>query len=190
LTATDSQIDYHPTQNPTACFAQLGLFGLSAAEVPDPSSVPQGSIYQAFGVGGRFASANDGTTLLGAPVVVPHYSAMIASLRPQEAIEMWDWLIKNGGFSPLNNVESLVFPASLSCDSDSMVWNQLRGSWNLSLQTLGWGRYLAERRGQVPILWQATNANSLSHKGYLLLAPSGPTTNVYLPIVFRTQSHK
>jgi hypothetical protein len=175
LAAADSQIDYYPTEDPTSCFAQLGLFGLSAAEVPDPSSVPQGSIYQAFGVGGRFASSNDGSALLGAPVVVPHYAAMIASLRPQEAIEMWDWLIDDGHFSPLNNAESLLFPSSSGCDSAAMVWNQLKGSWNLSLQTLGWGRYVAERDGQVPILWQTTTANPLLSKGYLLLVPNGPS---------------
>jgi hypothetical protein len=169
--AADSQVRYYSTDYPNSCSAQLGLFGLSAAEVPAPSSVPQQSIYQAFGVGGRFASANDGSALFGAPVVVPHYAAMIASLRPEEAIEMWDWLIKNGGFSPLTNVESLVFPASSSCDPDSMVWNQLKGSWNLALQTLGWGRYLAERNGQVPILWQATAENPPLHKGYHLLVP-------------------
>jgi len=169
LAATDGQISYYLTHYPQSCFGQVGLFGLSAAEVP------QGGIYQAFGVGGRFAAANNGAALLGAPVVVPHYAAMIASLRPDEAIEMWDWLINDGYFTPLTNVESLVFPPSLGCDSATMVWNQLKGSWNLSLQTLGWGRYLAERDGQVPILWQATTTNPLLQKGYLLLAPGGPT---------------
>jgi len=111
--------------------------------------------------------------LLGAPVVVPHYAAMIASLRSQEAIKMWDWLIDDGYFSPLNNAESLLFPSSSGCDSAALVWNQLKGSWNLSLQTLGWGRYLAERDDQVPLLWQATTANPLLRKGYLLLVPSG-----------------
>jgi hypothetical protein len=175
LEATDDQISYCPTHYPESCFSQLGLFGLSAAEVPDPSSVPQGSVYQAFGIGGRFASPNDGSVLLGAPVVVPHYSAMIASLRPQEAIEMWNWLIDDGYFSPLTNVESLLVPSSSGCDSAAMVWNQLKGSWNLSLQTLGWGRYLAERGGQAPILWQVTTANPLLSKGYLLLVPDGPS---------------
>jgi len=173
LAAADNQKLYHPTHYPETCFTQLGLFGLSAGEVPYPSMVPKESIYQAFGVGGRFAPPNDGSALLGAPVVVPHYSAMIASLRPQEAIETWDWLINHGFFTPLNNAESLVFPASLSCDYSTMFWNQLKGSWNLSLQTLGWGRYLAERGGQVPILWQATTANPLLRRGYLLLAPNG-----------------
>ncbi|MEJ2738111.1 MAG: glycoside hydrolase family 3 C-terminal domain-containing protein, partial [Anaerolineae bacterium] len=173
LQAADDQISYYPTHYPESCFSQLGLFGLSAAEVPDPSSVPPGSIYQAFGVGGRFAAANDGSALFGAPVVVPHYAALIASLRPEEAIEMWDWLRKDGPFSPLNNVESLMFPAGSDCDSAVMVWNQLKGSWNLSLQTLGWGRYIAERDGQVPVLWQATTENAFLRRGYDLLAPNG-----------------
>jgi len=174
LAAAEYQVSYYLTQYPTTCFAQIGLFGLSAGEVPDPSKVPQDSIYQAFGVGGHFAaSANNGSAWQGAPIVAPHYSAMIASLRPQEAVKMWDWLIQYGHFSPLNNVESLMFPVNSSCDSDAVVWNQLKGSWNLSLQTLGWGRYLATRDERVPILWQATIANPLLQKGYHLLSPNG-----------------
>jgi hypothetical protein len=172
-TAADNQVSYYLTHDSSSCLAQLGLFGLSAGEVPDPSKIPQDSIYQAFRTGGRFESEYGESELTGGPVAVPHYSAMIASLRPEEVIKMWDWLIKNGVFTPLNNVESLVFPASSSCDSDSMVWNQLKGSWNLSLQTLGWGRYIAERGGEIPVLWQATIANPLLHKGYHILAPNG-----------------
>ncbi len=157
------------------CFVQPGLFGLSAGEVPAPAQVSPGNIYQAFGVGGRFTAVNDGAALFGRPVVVPHYSAMIASLRPREAIKMWDWLMNAGFFTPLNNVESLAFLGGLNCDASDAVWNQLKGSWNLSLQTLGWGRYLAERRGQVPILWQAATANPLLRRGYRLLAPSEPS---------------
>jgi hypothetical protein len=171
--AAGRQIRYYPANYPASCFARLGLFGLSAAEVPDPSLVPPGSIYQAFGVGGRDPRANDGSALLGAPAVVPHDAALIASLRPDAALRMWNWLITYGHFSPLNNVESLMFPAGASCDSAGVVWNQLKGSWNLALQTLGWGRYLAERRGQVPVLWQATMANAFFREGYLLLAPGG-----------------
>ena len=115
--AADRQIRYYPANYPASCFARLGLFGLSAAEVPDPSRVPPGSIYQAFGVGGRDPNANDGSTLLGAPVVIPHDAALIASLRPDEATRMWDWLIQYGHFSPLNNVESLMFPVGAACDS-------------------------------------------------------------------------
>ena len=172
--AADRQIRYYPSNYPQSCLVKHRLFGLSAAEVPDPSLVPPGGIYQAFGVGGRDRCANDGSALLGAPVVVPHYAGLIASLRPGEATRMWDWLIEKSLITPLNNVESLMFPAGATCDSGGAVWNQLKGSWNLSLQTLGWGRYLAERRGQVPVLWQAAMANAFLREGYLLLAPNGP----------------
>jgi hypothetical protein len=172
--AADRQIRYYPANYPASCLAGLGLFGLSAAEVPDPAIVPPGSIYQAFGVGGRDPRANDGSALLGAPAVAAHDAALNASLRPDEAIRMWDWLIQHGHLSPLNNVESLMFPAGAACDSTGVVWNELKGSWNLALQTLGWGRYLAERRGQVPVLWQATTANAFLRRGYRLLAPNEP----------------
>jgi hypothetical protein len=185
--AAEDQISYYSTHEPASCFSELGLFGLSAAEVPDPSLVSQGSIYQPFGLGGRFAYANDGTALLGAPVVVPHYAAVIASLHPQEAIEMWDWLIDGGYFSPLNNVESLLFPSSSGCDSAAMMWNQLKGSWNLCLQTLGWGRYVAERDGQVPILWQAAMASPLLRHGYEVWATARPALT---PESFPTQGFR
>jgi hypothetical protein len=176
-TSADNQISYYPSYDSTSCFSQLGLFGLSASEVPSPSTVTKNSIYQAYGIGGVFASANDGS-VLGASVVAPHYSAMIASLRPEETIAMWDWLIANGYFSPLNNVESLMFTSNSRCDSTSVEWNQLKGSWNLSLQTLGWGRYLAERNGKDPILWQATTKNPLLSKGYRILVPGGSTSTL------------
>jgi hypothetical protein len=184
--AVDRQLHYYPSNYPDSCFVQLKLFGLSAAEVPDPLLVPPGSVYQAFGVRGRNPCANDGSALLGAPVVVPHYAALSASLRPAQALQMWDWLIENGHFSPLNNVESLMFKAGAGCDSESVTWNQLKGSWNLSLQTLGWGRYLAERGGQVPVLWQATMSNPFLRYGYLLLAPGDPclvstSTSAFIP---------
>jgi hypothetical protein len=173
-TAADKQIRYYPSNYPTSCFARLGLFGLSSAEVPNPSQVASGSIYQAFGVGGRDPCANDGSSPPGAPVVVPHYAGLIASLRPGEATRMWDWLIEKSLITPLNNVESLMFPPGAACDCANVVRNQMKGSWNLALQTLGWGRYLAERRGQVPVLWQAAMANAFLREGYLLLAPNGP----------------
>jgi hypothetical protein len=180
LTSAANQISYYPSYDSTSCFSQLGLFGLSASEVPSPSLVNKNSIYQAYGIGGAFASANNGSAL-GVPVVAPHYSAMIASLRPEETIVMWDWLIANGYFSPLNNVESLMFTSNSSCDSTFVEWNQLKGSWNLSLQTLGWGRYLAERDGEDPILWQAITKNPLLNKGYLILVP-GESISTLTPI--------
>jgi len=119
---------------------------------------------------------------LGASVVTPHYSAMIASLRPEAAIQMWDWLITNGYFSPLTNVESLAFQGNQNCDPQFAHWNQLKGSWNLALQTLGWGRYLAEHAGKVPALWQAGMTNPLLQKGYALLAPYGSSLfATYIP---------
>ncbi len=175
-TAADRQICYYSANYSASCSARLGLFGLSAAEVPDPSSVAPADIYQAFGMGGRFAAPNDGSTLLGgARVVTPHDAALIASLRPAEAIWMWAWLSENGLVTPLDNVESLLVPVGAACDSAGVVWNQLKGSWNLALQTLGWGRYLVGQRGQIPDLWQAALANAFLRQGYLLLAPSDPT---------------
>lgn len=182
LTAATTQIAYYPAHHPTSCLEQIGLFGLSAGEVPAPALAPKAQIYQAFGVGGRFSPANDGSALLGAPVAVPHYSAMIASLYPQQAITMWSWLISQGHFSPLNNVESLMFPTGSACSVEGMQWNDLKGSWNLALQTLGWGRYLAEQRGQTPILWQAATANAFLQAGYRLLTVS---PQVYLPAIRR-----
>lgn len=178
--AAERQITYYPAYPSPTCFAQLGLFGLSAGEVPEPSAVHQDGIYQAFGIGGAFAPANDGS-VQGAPVVTPHYSAMIASLRPHEAVTMWDWLISSGAFSPLNNVESLSFSDGTRCSNTDATWNQLKGSWNLSLQALGWGRYLAERDGQLPIVWQAATANPFLHEGYLLLT-GGPPPLAFYPV--------
>jgi hypothetical protein len=97
MTAAVTQTAYYSTPS---CFAELGLFGLSAAEVPAPSAVSGTQIYQPFGVGGRFSAANDGSVLVGQPVIIPHYSAMIASLRPTEAISVWAWLTNEGAFSP------------------------------------------------------------------------------------------
>jgi len=180
LAAADNQTRYYPSQYPGSCFSQLGLFGLSAGETPAPSSRPKESIYQALGVGGRFTAANDGSTLpAGAPVVMPHYSAMIATLRPATTIEMWKWLINEGHFSPLNNVESMMFQGGSSCDGSAVTLNQLKGSWNLALQTLGWGRYLELESGKGFVLWQAAKQNQLIQQGYKLLtteraAPAQP----------------
>ena len=97
---------------------------------------------------------------------------MVASLHPQEAVRLWQWLMNHGYFTPLTNVESITFAADATCDDAAILeWNQLKGSWNLALQTLGWGRYLAERGGLVPIVWRATTANALLQRGYRLLVP-------------------
>lgn len=162
VAAADKQINFFPETDPISCFAQLGLFGLSAGEMPDGT-------YLTLGVGGSDQPPETGARLLGAPAITPHYAGMIASLRPPEASAMWKWLTDNGLFTPLNNVESLMFPPGAPCDRSGAVWNSSKLSWNLALQTLGWGRYLAERQGQTPILWQAATENPLLRAGYCLL---------------------
>jgi hypothetical protein len=181
-TAAQGQIDYFREAYPDSCFAKLGLFGLSAAEVPTPWTVPGYEIYQAFGVGGQFASSNDGAWLLGAPVIAPHYSAMIAGMRPVEAMAMWAWLIHETPFSPLNNVESLMFKSGLDCEQEEMAWNQLKGSWNLALQALGLGNYLLQRDGQEPVTRQATLQDTLLGEGFRILAP-GTIVDIHLPSI-------
>jgi len=175
VSAAERQIGYYGSEYPNSCLAQVGLFGLSAGEIPSPSTLRSGSVYQAFGVGGRFADANNGSTLLNISVAVPHYAGLVASLQPEASIQMWNWLMDAGYFSPLTNVESLAFPDNSNCGADSLVWNQLKGSWNLSLQTLGVGRYLAEQKGEIPILWQAAITNSFLQEGYHILANKVPS---------------
>lgn len=155
--AADRQLNYHQYH---PCYLRLGLFGLSAAHVPDPSAVPDTLIYQAFGVGGDIPP-NDGTGLLGHAVIVPHYAAMIASIRPSQASAFWQWLEQRGLFTPLNNVESFMFIDEPICEQ--VVWNDRKDSWNLSLQALGWGRLLA---GDNNPLYQAVWANDLLRRGY------------------------
>lgn len=158
----EKQIDFYSETDPASCFTQLVLFGLSAGEMPDGT-------YLTLGVGGSDRPPETGAGTLGAPAITPHYAGLIASLRPDEAIALWQWLLDNGLFTPLNNVESLLFPPGAPCDRSGAVWNSGKLSWNLALQTLGWGRYLAERQGQTPMLWQAATENPLLWGGYCLL---------------------
>ena len=54
----------------------------------------------------------------------------------------------------------------------------MKGSWNLALQTLGWGRYLAEQRHQTPVLWQAAKSDPLLSQGAaVLLSGTLPQTS-------------
>jgi hypothetical protein len=161
--AADRQIGFFPQTDPASCFAQRGLFGLSAGEMPNGD-------YLTLGVGGSDRPPETGAERLGAPAITPHYAGLIASLRDEAATDMWDWLLANGLFTPLNNVESLLFPPGAPCDGSSVVWNSSKLSWNLALQTLGWGRYLAERQGLEPVLWRAATENPLLRTGYCLLA--------------------
>jgi hypothetical protein len=58
-----------------------------------------------------------------------------------------------------------------------VAWNALKGSWNLSLQTLGWGRLLAEDDN---LLHQGLWANDVLRRGYLSMMP-----RIFLPIVVK-----
>jgi len=183
--AVDWQLAYYRCQEAEAagckycrdhpCYGPPGLFGLSAAEVPDLSAVPITQTYLAFGVGGEI-SPTDGTDLLGHAVIVPHYVGVIASLRPTEAITLWNWIETEELFTPLNDVESFMFIDDPTCEQ--IVWNALKGSWNLSLQTLGWGRLLAG--GDNP-LYQGFWANDMLRRGYMVMCPS----RIFLPIILK-----
>jgi len=155
------------------------LFGLSAAEVPDLSAVPITQTYQPFGVGGMI-SPNDGTELLGYPVIVPHYAAMISSLRPTQAIALWEWIDTAGLFTPLNNVESFGCKDESKSTCEQVVWNGLKGSWNLSLQALGWGRLLT---GDDNPLYQGMWSNHILGKGYMIMW--NPAYRIFLPLIVR-----
>lgn len=63
-----------------------------------------------------------------------------------------------------------MFPPGAPCDRSDMVWNQGKLSWNLALQTLAWGRFLAQRQDMEPILWRAATENLLLRDGHCLLA--------------------
>jgi hypothetical protein len=178
--AAEKQIAYYAVHHPIGCAGDLGFFGLSAAEVPAPARVPPASIYQAYGVGGRFAAANDGRDQAGTGVVVPHYAALIAALYPQAASRLWEWLMAQSYFTPLTNVES--FSSGPACEPALGEWNSLKGSWNLALQTLGWGRYLAQRNGQTPVVWQASLTNAFLQRGYKLLVPDPTVPAVTSPL--------
>ena len=181
--AANCQLNYYQSSLQPGClyqrdqsfYEETGLFGLSAAEVPDLSIAPVTQTYQAFGIGGVI-SPNNGSDLLGHAVIVPHYAGLAASLRPTEANTLWKWLEDEGLFSPLNNVENLMCTDEPTCSQ--LTWNMLKGSWNLSLQTLGWGRLLA---GSNHPLYQAMWANDTLRSGYITLSQVcdyGPTNPI------------
>lgn len=95
---------------------------------------------------------------------------------------MWQWLISEGLFTPLNNVESFMFVEEPPAYVDGPIWNSLKGSWNLALQTLGWGRYLAEQEGETPVLQQAFWNNEFLAGGYAILQGD---CLAYLPVLLK-----
>ena len=178
------------------CYGPLGLFGLTPNEVPDLSAIPLTATrhYLDFGVCGK-ASCIDGTgpvtipgvtsavvVSLGHAVIVPHYTGIIASLRPTQAITMWNWLEGEGLFTPLNNAESFMFTDELtSTDGPTctqIVWNSRKGSWEIALQTLGWGRYLT---GNNNAIYQGVMANDMLQQGYMVMKGH----HFYLPLALK-----
>jgi hypothetical protein len=173
--AAVAQIAYYDNY---ACYnGPPRLFGLSAAEVPDLSAVPNTQIYQAFGVGGEIAP-NDGTGLLGHAVIIPHYAGLVSSLHPDDARALWSWMEEHSLFTPLNNVESMMLVDEPICED--VVWNGMKGSWNLSLQTLGLGNFLA--RGDLP-LYEAMWKNDLLRRGYQEMGAHA--CQVCLPLILK-----
>jgi hypothetical protein len=113
------------------------LFGLSACEVPEPWSAPnEQAIYQVLGTGGFGVPPETGVSITQYPFVCLHYAAMISADKPRVFEHMMKYLIETAGiFTPLNNVESVGFD-----QGGRLAWNELKGSWNLSMQALGAAR--------------------------------------------------
>jgi hypothetical protein len=137
----------------------LGLFGLSACEVPEPWTVQENEVYSAWGVGGHNGEANDGTSLVGYPIIAPHYAAMTAAEYPAAFETLFSYLFETVKvFTPLNNVESFGIDGS-----GGLHWNSLKGAWNMSLQALGAGRALS---GGDYLPYQALDNNSFLEQGF------------------------
>ncbi|NUN15079.1 MAG: hypothetical protein HUU55_15725 [Myxococcales bacterium] len=138
VAARQKQLSHFSEVTYDADYENIGLFGLSACEIPEPwAASNENEVYQVLGVGGfNNGGPVDGTTVLGYPFVCPHYGAMIAADEPAAYDQMMKFLIETAGvFTPLNNVESIGVDTT-----NTLVWNELKGSWNLSLQTLGAAR--------------------------------------------------
>lgn len=150
-------------------YVEKSLFGISAGEVPEPWTVQEDKVYGAWGVGG-YSPANDGSALVGYPILAPHYAALISPEHPSEFEGVFTFLIGNGIFTPLNNVESFGLD-----ENEQVRWNSLKGSWNLSLQTLGLGRLLSGGRYRP---YTALTLNVLLSAGYKALHTDTLPANV------------
>ncbi|MCA9927486.1 MAG: hypothetical protein KC419_03370, partial [Anaerolineales bacterium] len=117
------------------------------------------------------------SALLGVPVIVPHYAGMAAPLRLNDATALFAWLIDQGIFTPLNNVESLYLRQQDGCQA--ITWNSLKGSWNLSLQTLGWGNALLGKNNQ---LTSGIQNNPILSHGYHIMSAHN---YVFLPVAIK-----
>ena len=170
----NTQVGYYNGSN--SYLYAAGLFGLSAAEVPDIASNPADK-YLAYGTGGK-GSPLDGD----GEVVALHYSGMIADKKPAEAIAMWETLRdSNAAFlenriivSPLNNMESMKVDKETGA---LLAVNYLKGSWNLALQAEGWAMMDSSVRTD---LNAAIQNNIFLKQGYeLLTAP--PSNVIHVP---------
>ncbi len=133
------------TEHPS--YREVGLFGVSASEVPEPCAVADDEVYGAWGVGGG-RGPDDGSSLVGYPIVAPHYAAMAMDEFPESAETLFAYLLEDanewGILTPLNNVESV----GLSEDG-TIRFNSMKGSWNLVMTALGAGHALV-REGEYP----------------------------------------
>jgi len=138
-------------------YQNLGLFGLSASEVPEKWAIAnEDQHYSAWGVGGHNTTPNDGTALVGYPIIAPHYAALVSLEQNEYFRALFKYLISELSiFTPLNNVESFGI--------NSLHWNSLKGSWNLSLQALGVARALS---GYTYLPYRIIKENDFLCKGY------------------------
>jgi hypothetical protein len=167
--AFTSQVEYIANlQTIHQDYHNYDLFGLSAGEVPEPWTVQVGEEYGAWGVGGHNGQANDGSALVGYPIIAPHYAAMVWAEHPNESENVFQYLMEvRKRFTPLNNVESF------GIDLDGIVhWNSLKGSWNLSLQALGVSRALFSGN-YLP--YDALSQNNFLYQGFGTIADQSVT---------------
>lgn len=118
-TQANTQVSWYSTRNPN----MGGLFGLSAAEIPEEGA------YKVYGAGG-IIPAEDGN----GEAIIPHYAGMISDIRLADAIRVWTALRASKDITPLTNVESM----RISKTNGAKTINYLKGSWNLALQAEGW----------------------------------------------------
>jgi len=134
-----------------------GLFGLSAAEVPEADDPAVTEKYKAYGTGGMIP-AEDGN----AEVIVLHYGGMISDIRLADAARVWQLLRNRGDLSPLTNIESM----RVNKTTGSKTIRHFKGSWNLALQAEGWAMANPVLRQE---LLDKVMANDFLKSGYLLL---------------------
>lgn len=171
-------------------YSGKGLFGLSACEAPEKWEVA-GNTYWPWGVGGHNGLGPiDGSAtipgcfgadcppVVGYPIVSPHYAAMTCKEHPSACRKMFNYLISQHRFSPLNNTESAGIK-----DSD-LKWSDSKGSWNLSMQALGAARALS---GNDFAPYKALQHNAFLLASYNKLMPKqgGAPCSAPIPFVYK-----